>query len=97
MRTVAYYRVSTAEQGRSGLGLEAQKKAVNDYVWRTGAILVAEFTEVESGARNVDRILTGTLLPEMSGEFLSRMAMSEAVSRVHVSISDGGGFTYQIS
>jgi len=52
MRTVAYYRVSTAEQGRSGLGLEAQKKAVNDYVWRTGAILVAEFTEVESGARN---------------------------------------------
>ena len=52
MRAVAYYRVSTSEQGRSGLGLEAQKTAVNDYICRNGAILVAEFTEVESGARN---------------------------------------------
>jgi DNA invertase Pin-like site-specific DNA recombinase len=52
MRAVAYYRVSTSEQGRSGLGLEAQKTAVKNYIWRNGAILVAEFTEVESGARN---------------------------------------------
>lgn len=52
MRAVAYYRVSTSEQGRSGLGLEAQKAAVENYLWRNGAILVAEFTEVESGARN---------------------------------------------
>lgn len=52
MRAVAYYRVSTSEQRRSGLGLEAQKAAVEDYLRRTGAILVAEFTEVESGARN---------------------------------------------
>lgn len=52
MRAVAYYRVSTSEQGRSGLGLEAQKAAVNDYIFRNGAILVADFTEVESGARN---------------------------------------------
>src|SRR5215210_2694335 len=46
---VAYYRVSTERQGRSGLGLEAQRKAVADFLnggnWR----LVAEFTEVESG------------------------------------------------
>jgi type VI secretion system protein VasG len=52
--------------------------------------------EVESGARNVDRILTGTLLPEMSGEFLARMATGQAVGRVHVSIADGG-FKYEIS
>jgi len=52
MRAVTYYRVSTSEQGRSGLGLEAQRAAVEDYLWRNGAILVAEFTEVESGARN---------------------------------------------
>ena len=52
MRAVAYYRVSTSEQGRSGLGLEAQKTAVKDYIWRNGAILVAEFTEVESGKLN---------------------------------------------
>jgi len=52
MRAVAYYRVSTSEQGRSGLGLEAQKAAVEDYLRRKGATLVAEFTEIESGARN---------------------------------------------
>lgn len=48
---VAYYRVSTARQGASGLGLEAQQEAVRTYLnggdWR----LVGEFTEVESGKR----------------------------------------------
>ncbi len=53
--------------------------------------------EVESGARNVDHILTRTLLPEMSGEFLSRMATGEGVSRVHVGVGDGGKFKYEIS
>src|SRR5262245_5088373 len=53
--------------------------------------------EVESGARNVDHILTRTLLPEMSGEFLAKMAGGQAVSRVHISIRDGGSFEYDIS
>jgi type VI secretion system protein VasG len=53
--------------------------------------------EVESGARNVDHILTRTLLPEMSGEFLSRMAAGQAVERVHVGVGDGGGFRYEIA
>jgi type VI secretion system protein VasG len=53
--------------------------------------------EVESGARNVDHILTGTILPEMSTEFLARMAVGENVSRVHVSVREGGQFEYQIS
>jgi DNA invertase Pin-like site-specific DNA recombinase len=49
---IAYYRVSTARQGRSGLGLEAQRAAVAAYLnggdWR----IVEEFTEVESGKRS---------------------------------------------
>ncbi|HLE64222.1 MAG TPA: AAA family ATPase, partial [Pyrinomonadaceae bacterium] len=53
--------------------------------------------EVESGARNVDHILTRSLLPEMSGEFLSRMASGLAVSRVHVGVGEGGKFQYQIN
>jgi len=49
---VCYYRVSTQRQGRSGLGLDAQRKAVTDHLnggnWR----IVAEYTEVESGKRS---------------------------------------------
>jgi type VI secretion system protein VasG len=54
-------------------------------------------TEVESGARNVDHILTRTLLPEISREFLARMAEGQPISRVKVSVDGGGGFQYQIS
>jgi DNA invertase Pin-like site-specific DNA recombinase len=46
---VAYYRVSTDRQGRSGLGLDAQKNAVQAYLNRSGGALRAEFTEVQSG------------------------------------------------
>jgi DNA invertase Pin-like site-specific DNA recombinase len=51
-RFVAYYRVSTARQGRSGLGLEAQRAAVRDHLSGDSWRLVAEFTEVESGKRS---------------------------------------------
>jgi type VI secretion system protein VasG len=54
-------------------------------------------TEVESGARNVDHILTRTLLPEISREFLARMAAGEGVERVHVSVSEAGEFRYEIA
>ncbi len=46
---VAYFRVSTARQGRSGLGLAAQRAAVNDLIAAKGNKLIAEFQEVESG------------------------------------------------
>ena len=47
---VAYFRVSTKRQGASGLGLEAQKKSVADYVANNGQV-VAEFVEIETGKR----------------------------------------------
>jgi DNA invertase Pin-like site-specific DNA recombinase len=52
---IAYYRVSTDRQGRSGLGLEAQRAAVGRYLASVGGILLAEHTEVETGRRN-DRL-----------------------------------------
>jgi DNA invertase Pin-like site-specific DNA recombinase len=54
-RFVAYYRVSTAQQGRSGLGLEAQREAVLRYLNGGDWALSAEFTEVESGKRDTNR------------------------------------------
>lgn len=54
-------------------------------------------TDVDSGARNVYNILTGTLLPEMSGEVLSRMAAGQGIRNIHVSVGDGGKFAYDIS
>src|SRR5215472_17965004 len=49
---IAYYRVSTAKQGISGLGLEAQRTAVVDYLNGGRWKLVGEFKEVESGKKN---------------------------------------------
>src|ERR687883_224153 len=49
---VAYYRVSTERQGRSGLGLEAQQEAVRNYLNGGSWHLVAEVIEVESGKRS---------------------------------------------
>jgi DNA invertase Pin-like site-specific DNA recombinase len=52
---VAYYRVSTDRQGVSGLGLGAQRQAVQRHIAQTGQ-LVAEYTEIESGAGSaIDR------------------------------------------
>ena len=51
-------------------------------------------TEVESGARNVDNILTNTLLPDISRQLLGRMAEGEKVAAIHVGIGADGAFVY---
>lgn len=49
---IAYYRVSTKRQGQSGLGLDAQKQAVEQFATQHGCKVLAEYTEVESGKRS---------------------------------------------
>lgn len=49
---IAYYRVSTDRQGKSGLGLEAQQQAVTEYLNSAGGRLIDSYTEIESGKRN---------------------------------------------
>jgi type VI secretion system protein VasG len=51
-------------------------------------------TEVESGARNVDNILTNTMLPDISRQLLSSLAEGQRLSRVAVTIGDDGSFQY---
>lgn len=52
-RFVAYYRVSTSAQGASGLGIEAQKAAVQHFVRSRGGIVEGEFVEIESGTLRI--------------------------------------------
>ena len=51
MELIAYYRVSTARQGESGLGLEAQRSKLQQLAADRGAVVVAEYVEVESGRK----------------------------------------------
>ena len=53
-------------------------------------------TEVESGARNVDNILTNSLLPDISRQILGGMAEGEKMSAIHVGIGNDGEFVYRM-
>jgi type VI secretion system protein VasG len=52
-------------------------------------LIASRCTELESGGRMIDTILTNTLLPSISGEFLKRMMEGSVIERVHVSVADG--------
>ena len=65
MKAVGYYRVSTAQQGRSGLGLEAQQSSVQAFCLKEGLELIEEFEEVESG-KGFDALV---LRPELNQAF----------------------------
>ena len=59
--------------------------------------IVARSQEVDTGARNIENILTRTLLPEMASECLSRMASGDDISKIHVGVTEEGGFTYSVN
>ena len=52
MKSIAYLRVSTARQGQSGLGIEAQRQTIADYAKAQGIDIIAEYVEHESGKRS---------------------------------------------
>ena len=58
--------------------------------------VLARCTEVDSGARNVDAILGGTLLPEIADSVLAKMAEGGAIARIKVSATKAGKFKYAI-
>ena len=59
--------------------------------------IVARCREVESGARNIDNIISRTLLPELSGQLLTRMSSGDKIAKVHVGMdAASGGFMYEL-
>lgn len=59
--------------------------------------IVARSQEVDTGARNIENILTRTMLPAMAAECLSRMANNEDITSIHVGATEEGGFSYTIA
>ena len=70
-----------------------------DFSYHDDVILhiVARSQEVDTGARNIENILTRTMLPAMASECLSRMADGEAITNIHIGVTDEGDFTYEIA
>ena len=63
---IAYYRVSTTKQGASGLGLEAQRAAVEAYARTNALAIVSEYTEIETGTRKRKRPILRKALADAS-------------------------------
>jgi len=93
-RFVSYLRVSTDGQGRSGLGLEAQRQAVAAHVAQAGGELVAEFREVESGNRADRPQLAAALASCRTRRALLVIAKLDRLARnarFLLSVVEGGG------
>jgi type VI secretion system protein VasG len=59
--------------------------------------VAARCTEVDSGARNIDNILAGTMLPEIAEQVLIRMAEQQGIESIKASVGVGGGFEYMVA
>ena len=76
--------------------VEANYKARFSYTPEVVATVVSRCHEVDSGARNIDHILTGSMLPELSSRLLARMAEGVPVTDVKIVI-ENGGIGYEIT
>ncbi|WP_323003747.1 type VI secretion system ATPase TssH [Denitromonas sp.] len=104
MKVIPYYPITDdvllsiiqlkLERIRARVG--ANHKAEFGWDARLVDTVLARCTEVDSGARNVDHILNGTLLPEMAEAVLTRMADGAAIARIKVSATKAGQFRYAI-
>ncbi|MVW60839.1 type VI secretion system ATPase TssH [Massilia sp. NEAU-DD11] len=83
--------------GRIGRRVAANHKAAFAYDESLVDAVLARCTEVDSGARNVDNILNGTLLPQIAEAVLARMAEGAAIERIAVGADGNGDFTYAIA
>ncbi|MCO5978533.1 type VI secretion system ATPase TssH [Ideonella oryzae] len=104
MKVIPYYaigddaldRIIRLKLDRIAARVSAHHQA--DFVYDDKLVdaVLARCTEVDTGARNVDHILNGTLLPEIAGQVLARMAEGEAIRRIKVSAAKSGDFKYTV-
>ena len=105
LKVVPYYpisddvlaRIIDLKLGRIRDRVAANHKAVFDWSGELVEAVLARCTEVDSGARNVDHILNGTLLPEIAGNVLASMADGGRITRIDVTADDKGSFEYRVA
>ena len=83
-------KIVTLQLNRIKKRVEARYKIPFEYGDDVVALVVSRCTESESGGRMIDAILTNTMLPDISREFLTRMMDGDAISGVSVGVSEGG-------
>jgi type VI secretion system protein VasG len=104
-KVVAYYPISDdilAEIIVLKLQRIAQRVHANhgaSFEWDNATVeaVLNRCTEVDTGARAVDHILNGTLLPEIAQSVLARMAEGEKIGRIKVSVGKNGAFRYKVN
>jgi len=102
---VPYYPIDDASLGRIarlkldqvGKRLMENYRASFHYSGELVEAIADRCTEVESGARNIDHILTGTLLPEISTKLLARMASGESIQSISVSMEPNDSILYEFA
>ncbi len=105
MKTIAYYpvdddalaRIIGLKLARIAERVQANHRAVFDWDEALVEAVLARCTEVDTGARNVDHILNGTLLPQIAEQVLGRMAQGEAIARIRVTAGKNGDFRYRLT
>jgi type VI secretion system protein VasG len=90
-------RIICMQLDRIGQRVQQNYGAVFRYDDSVIDVIAARCTETASGARNVESILSRTLLPEISGEILSRLAANTLIGEVTVVTNANGDFTYNLS
>jgi type VI secretion system protein VasG len=88
--------IAKLQLGRIGKRVQESHGVPFTYDDEVIKLIVSRCTELESGGRMIDAILTNTVLPKISEEFLVRMMEGKAIERVHVNVTDGDfGYGFQ--
>jgi len=105
MKTIPYFPVDDdalahiigLKLGRIARRVQATHRAVFEWDEALVEAVLARCTEVDTGARNVDHILNGALLPEIAEQVLSRMAQGETIAKIRVGAGKNGDFRFRMS
>jgi type VI secretion system protein VasG len=90
-------KIIVLKLGKVARRIEEHYKAGFSYGPQVVDTIARRCTEVDTGARNVDHILTRTLLPELAAEFLARMAEGKAIREVKILVADDETFRYEVA